>query len=138
VFHGGVWGTLHNKSVRPKVEITDARLDSGVLRFSLQRVEGADVYGSFVVGARLIGSKGQERAVWSPEVLAKMPMADIANRYVAKIKTGPHGLVLPLGAKAAMSLRHEALGNLENGAYTLELLDVSGAKWSAPVQVNVR
>ena len=24
VFHGGVWGTLHNKSVRPKLEITDA------------------------------------------------------------------------------------------------------------------
>ena len=23
IFHGGVWGTLHNKSVKPKLEITD-------------------------------------------------------------------------------------------------------------------
>lgn len=138
VFHGGVWGTLHNKSVRPKVEITDARVDSGALRFSLQRVEGADVYGSFMVGARLLDGKGQEWAVWSPEALSKTPKADIANRYVAKIKPGPHGLILPLGAKAAVTLHHEALGLLANGSYTLELLDVSGAKWSAPVQGNMR
>ncbi len=138
VFHGGVWGPLHNKSVRPKVEVTNARVDSGVLRFSLQRVEGADVYGSFLVGARLLDRDGREQAAWSAEALAKTAGSDIGNRYVAKIKPGPYGLILPLGAQATVSLHHDSLAHLANGSYTLELLDVSGAKWSAPVRGEIR
>ncbi|XHR31219.1 MAG: TQO small subunit DoxD [Chthoniobacteraceae bacterium] len=135
-FHGGVWGTLHNKSVRPKVEITDARLGPDGLNFTAQRVEGADVYGSFLVEARLLDGAGQEEVAWSAETLAKTPVTDIENRYVAKIKPGPHGLVLPLGAKATLLLRHEALRRLTTGPHTLELVDVSGAKWTAPVHGN--
>src|SRR5690625_7744220 len=46
VFHGGVWGTLHNKSVLPKLEITDEKLADNQLKIKLYSVEGADEYGS--------------------------------------------------------------------------------------------
>src|SRR5690554_1683871 len=50
IFHGGVWGTLHNKSVRPIVEISNVNLNDGKINFEVYRVEGADVYGSFLIG----------------------------------------------------------------------------------------
>lgn len=136
VFHGGVWGSLHNKSVRPKVEIVDAHLLPAGLRFTATRVEGADVYGSFLIGVRLLDAEGLERAAWTGEQLAKIPPAEINNCYVAKIKPGAHSLILPLGAKAQILLQNAALDQLPAGAYTIELVDISGATWSAPVRVE--
>lgn len=49
-FHNGVWGPLHNKSVKPKIEISDAQIENNSLSFSVYRVEGVDVYGSFLQG----------------------------------------------------------------------------------------
>lgn len=43
-FHGGVYGKLHNKSVKPKVEISNVILADDELTFEVFRVEGADVY----------------------------------------------------------------------------------------------
>lgn len=135
VFHGGVWGTLHNKSVRPKVEVYDARFTPEGLQFTASRVEGADVYGSFLIGVRVLDASGAEKARWTGEELAQTPAADISNDYIAKIKPGAHSLVLPLGAKATVLLRKPALSELPAGAYSLELIDVSGATWSAPVEI---
>ena len=53
VFHNGVWGKLHNKSVKPKIEINDANLGKEKLSFTVYRVEGVDVYGSFLIGVTL-------------------------------------------------------------------------------------
>ena len=53
-FHNGVWGPLHNKSVKPIVEITDAQLNNGTLSFEIYRVEGVDVYGSFLTDKQSI------------------------------------------------------------------------------------
>lgn len=44
VFHNGLWGNLHNKSVKPKLEITEGQLNDG-LSFDVFRTEGVDVYG---------------------------------------------------------------------------------------------
>src|SRR5690554_4406756 len=57
-FHGGVFGTLHNKSVKPKLELSDASIKNNTLQFEVYRVEGADVYGSFLIGIQLIDSNG--------------------------------------------------------------------------------
>src|SRR5215471_5597254 len=43
-FHGGVWGKLHNLSVRPHVTISGAVIKNQTLSFTVFRDEGADVY----------------------------------------------------------------------------------------------
>jgi thiosulfate dehydrogenase [quinone] large subunit len=52
---------------------------------------------------------------------------------VAKVKPGQHSLVIPLGAKAKVSLTDQALQNLAAGKYTLKLVDISGASWAQEV-----
>lgn len=132
VFHGGVWGTLHNKSVRPKLEITDAKLENNQLKFMLYRVEGADVYGSFLIGVQLLNKNGEIVFERNQEDLSQLTQENIDNIYVAKIKPGAHSLVIPLGAKALMSFPLDDL-NLEAGKYELKLIDISGLTWSVEV-----
>lgn len=132
VFHGGVWGTLHNKSVRPKLEITDAKLENNQLKFMLYRVEGADVYGSFLIGVQLLNENGEIVFERNQEDLSQLTQENIDNIYVAKIKPGAHSLVIPLGAKALMNFPLDDL-NLEAGKYELKLIDISGLTWSVEV-----
>lgn len=136
VFHGGVWGKLHNKSVRPLVEISEVRLEGGRLHMQLYRIEGADVYGSFAVGVQLLDEHDRIVAEWTAADLSQLPAEAIANKYVAKIKPGPRSLVLPLGAKAQLTLSHKELSTLGAGNYRVKLLDVSGLEWSAPLQIG--
>ena len=49
-FHGGVFGDLHNKSVKPKLELSNVVKKNQTISVELYRVEGADVYGSFLIG----------------------------------------------------------------------------------------
>jgi thiosulfate dehydrogenase [quinone] large subunit len=135
VFHGGVWGTLHNKSVRPKVEISAARISDGALTVQMERIEGPDVYGSFAIAVRILDGNGAVQAEWPASALAALEPKEIVNAYVAKIEPGKHGLILPLGARSAVTLRHPAIEKLAVGQYRVELIDVSGASWSAPLTV---
>ena len=135
VFHHGVWGKLKNMSVSPKVELSDAKIQSGELSVQLYRTEGADVYGSFAIEIRVVDVDGSLLANWDGETLAKLSPESIENRYVAKIKPGKHSLVLPLGAKGTIKLRDPRLAMASQPSLRVELVDVSGAQWSAPVQV---
>src|SRR5690606_25060845 len=122
VFHNGVWGKLHNKSVRPLVELTEARLSGDELKFTAFRVEGADVYGSFSIAVRLVDPlSGKTLANWTADDLAGLSADSISNHYVAKIKPGANSLVLPLGAKAEIRLNNNTLRSLPPQDYTLEL-----------------
>jgi thiosulfate dehydrogenase [quinone] large subunit len=129
-FHGGVWGTLHNKSVKPKIEISEAEINNSTLSFQMYRVEGADVYGSFLIGIKLLDSKGDTVFELDQNALATFPQENIDNRYVAKIKSGKHSMVIPLGAKATLSVDDASLSVLGDGNYELMLTDISGASWS--------
>lgn len=128
VFHGGVWGTLHNKSVKPKLEITDGKIADQTLSFSVFRTEGVDVYGSWVIGIELLDSSNQTILEYDQEDLAHLDEAFISNDYIAKVKPGKHSLIVPLGAKATLSLYNAKLSNLA-GAYTLKITDISGVYW---------
>src|SRR5690606_1976865 len=57
-FHGGVWGKLHNLSVRPHVTITDGQIHENQLAFTVFRDQGADVYGSFLIAVRVKDEQG--------------------------------------------------------------------------------
>jgi len=135
VFHNGVWGELHNKSIRPVVELSNTRLRDDALTVQLYRVEGADVYGSFAIGVRVLDESDAVAVEWFAADLAQLSPDAIANRYVAKIKPGVHSLVLPLGAKADVTLHHPALRGLHAGDYRVELLDISGLSWTTPLRV---
>ncbi len=131
-FHGGVFGTLHNKSVKPKVEISNIQRNGSELSFQLFRVEGADVYGSFLIGIEILNENNQILKSIGQEELAQIPKEKINNHYVAKIEPGKHSLILPLGAKADLSIDLEKIPLKEN--YTLKLIDISGIEWTAKIK----
>ncbi|AZJ31191.1 TQO small subunit DoxD [Tenacibaculum mesophilum] len=130
VFHGGIWGTLHNKSVKPKLEITEAKISNDILSFDLFRTEGVDVYGSWVISVELSNQQNNTVIQYSQKDLASLTNENILNYYVAKIKPGKHSLVVPLGAKAKMIFKNQVFSNLSNGTYTLKITDISGAFWT--------
>jgi uncharacterized membrane protein YphA (DoxX/SURF4 family) len=135
-FHGGVWGTLHNKSVKPKLEISDAIIRSGTLSFTISRVEGADVYGSFLIGVTLEDAMGSQILGRDGKALSSLPDRQISNVYVARVKPGKHSLVIPLGSKAGLQFPDDALRGLAPGNYCLVLTDISGAVWEAMIPVD--
>lgn len=128
-FHNGVWGPLHNKSVKPIVEISDAGWDDNRLTFTIYRVEGVDVYGSFLIGITLKDSSGNPVLDKKAEDLAQFPESRIQNEYIAKVKPGKHSMVIPLGAKAQLTLNDDILAQLPKGTYTLILTDITGTTW---------
>jgi len=130
-FHGGVFGTLHNKSVKPKVEISNIRKNGSQLYFQLFRVEGADVYGSFLIRIQILDENKQVVKTIGQEELAQFPKERITNHYVAKIKPGAHSLILPLGAKADIAIDLEEI-SLKKG-FSLKLTDISGIEWTAKI-----
>ncbi|MEP5256420.1 MAG: TQO small subunit DoxD [Winogradskyella arenosi] len=129
VFHGGLWGTLHNKSVKPKLEITEAQLQQDHLSFDLFRTEGVDVYGAWIIKMDLSDANGD--VIWSLDQpqLAHLNEGAIDNYYVAQIQPGKHSLIVPLGAKARLHFRNETLKTLAKGTYTLKITDISGLHW---------
>lgn len=130
-FHGGVFGTLHNKSVRPKVEISNIHHKGSQLTFQLFRVEGADVYGSFLIGIEVLDENNKVVKSIGQNELATFQAENIRNHYVAKIKPGKHSLILPLGAKADLTIDLEDVQVREN--YSLRLIDISGIEWTAEI-----
>lgn len=132
-FHGGVYGTLHNKSVRPKLEISDVTLEKEVLHFTVYRTEGADVYGSFLIRLELLDNKGSSVFRADQYVLAGLAPEKIRNHYVARIKPGQHSLVIPLGARADIDL--DIPGIRTETVSRLRLTDISGLEWTVPVKL---
>lgn len=131
-FHGGVFGSLHNKSVKPKVEISNIHYNDSQLTFQLFRVEGADVYGSFLIGISILDENGQVVKHIDQNELAGFATENIHNYYVAKIKPGAHSLILPLGAKADLTIE---LKNIQlTDEYSLKLTDISGIEWTAKIK----
>lgn len=135
-FHNGVWGPLHNKSVKPKIEISDATLQQDALTFKVYRVEGADVYGSFLIGITLKDANGKVLLQKDGDELAQFPVNDIKNDYIAKVAPGKHSLIIPLGSKATLTMRDSNLSNLTQGNYELILTDISGLTWKQNININ--
>ena len=109
-FHGGVYGKLHNLSVRPHVTISNAIIHNETLSFTVFRDEGADVYGSFLIGIKLIDEKGNIAFEQTQTQLSQLSSEQIKNDYVAKVKPGKHSLILPLGARATLRFQNDAFG----------------------------
>lgn len=131
VFHGGVYGKLHNKSVKPYVEISEVAKSDKDISFTLFRTEGADVYGSFLIKIIFKDEKGHEIYSLDQEQLATFKPEHIKNYYVSKIKSGKHSMILPLGAKANLqvAIPPAFLDKISN----ITLVDISGVEWSSKI-----
>lgn len=124
-FHGGVFGTLHNKSVKPKLELSNMVLNDNFISVEVYRTEGADVYGSFLIGIQLLDSNQNVIEEWNGSDLAQFPIENIHNHYVAKIKPGKHSLIIPLGSKADLKLVSKNISEVQ----TIKFIDISGLEW---------
>lgn len=128
VFHGGVWGDLHNLSVRPHITVDNVKLINNRLSFQVFRDEGADVYGSFLIGIQVVDNEGNIVFEQQQKELAQMEERQISNKYVLKVKPGEHSLIIPLGAKADLNFENEYFQQFK-GKYRLILTDISGITW---------
>lgn len=133
-FHGGVWGTLHNKSVKPKIEISNVSLTGSDLRFEVYRTQGADVYGSFLIGIHILDKEGNILKELNHKELSEFPKEKISNHYVAKVKPGKHSLVIPLGSKADLTLNLDDILVQKEKIHGIKLVDISGIEWTAEVK----
>lgn len=129
VFHGGLWGTLHNKSVKPKLEITDGNITNNQLSFDVFRTEGVDVYGAWMIDISIKDAQKNTVVKYSQDDLSAINTSQIDNYYIAKVKPGKHSLVVPLGAKAKISFKHNTFNNLPKGNYSIVITDISGVSW---------
>jgi len=135
VFHNGIWGPLHNKSVKPELKISNAKIQEDILTFKVYRIEGADVYGSFLIGITLKDENGKTILQKNGEELARFPLTRIKNDYVAKVAPGKHSLIIPLGSKATLTIRSVFM-DLPKSDYELILTDISGITWKEKITVN--
>lgn len=133
-FHGGVWGTLYNKSVKPKIEISNISLNNSDLKFEVYRTEGVDVYGSFLIGIHILNEKGDVLKALDQTELSKFSKENIKNHYVAKVKNGKHSLIIPLGAKADLTIKIDDILAQKDEIHTLKLIDISGIEWTARIK----
>ena len=136
VFHNGIWGPLHNKSVKPELKISNAKIQEDILTFKVYRIEGADVYGSFLIGITLKDENGKTILQKNGEELARFPLTRIKNDYVAKVAPGKHSLIIPLGSKATLTIRSDVFMDLPKSYYELILTDISGITWKEKITVN--
>jgi len=136
VFHNGIWGPLHNKSVKPELKISNAKIQEDILTFKVYRIEGADVYGSFLIGITLEDENGKTILQKNGEELARFPLTRIKNDYVAKVAPGKHSLIIPLGSKATLTIRSDVFMDLPKSDYELILTDISGITWKEKITVN--
>lgn len=136
VFHNGIWGPLHNKSVKPELKISNAKIQEDILTFKVYRIEGADVYGSFLIGITLKDENGKTIPQKNGEELARFPLTRIKNDYVAKVAPGKHSLIIPLGSKATLTIRSDVFMDLPKSDYELILTDISGITWKEKITVN--
>ena len=135
VFHNGIWGPLHNKSVKPELKISNAKIQEDILTFKVW-IEGADVYGSFLIGITLKDENGKTILQKNGEELARFPLTRIKNDYVAKVAPGKHSLIIPLGSKATLTIRSDVFMDLPKSDYELILTDISGITWKEKITVN--
>jgi len=138
-FHNGLWGKLYNDSKTPQVAITGQTVASdGALQLTLYRSGGPDTYGAFIVAIKVM-AQGKPVEVFTPKQIAALPKSAVKNAVVlSQAKVNHFALVLPLAAKAAVSLPPAAPGlSLPQGEKVqVVVYDVSGTKWAAATTVQ--
>ncbi|MCH5720366.1 TQO small subunit DoxA domain-containing protein [Niabella hibiscisoli] len=120
--------------MKPRIELSDIRYQADELHFQLFRTEGADVYGSFLIEIAVLNESGDRVLSLGQRELSQLLPGNIRNHYVAQVKPGKHSLVIPLGAKADLSIPLKGLNT--NQTYRIQLTDISGLTWDAGFKIH--
>ncbi len=128
VHHGGIWGSLHNYSKKPDIQLNQLQLSNGA-QFSLTayRDKGPEAYGSFITKVQLKNREGDVIHTIGRQELAEMPEANIDNQFVNKIRPDEHSLEIPLGAKGKLTFSLPADQELKaNQEYRVTMTEIGG------------
>jgi len=132
-FHGGpVSAAAH------RVALSAPRLGAdGLVAFHAYLNGGTAAVPSHVVAARLADATGAVVERWDMRALAALPAQNIANAFdYQRFRTGPYGLVAPVGAVADITLPPARPGiALAPGAYRLVLETVNGHRFAVVASV---
>ena len=85
-----------------------------------------------MIGIEVLNENNEVVKSINQNELAQFPKDKIHNHYVAKIKSGKHSLIIPLGAKADITIDLKDASIKEN--YSLKLIDISGVEWTAKIK----
>ena len=132
-FFNGLWGKLHNHSVRPEIELSQVKIDptTGATSFRIYRSGGPDTYGAFIVSARLKDANGTVLSEAGPQQLADINPNSITNEYLVKVHPRANALLVPLGGAATVEME---LPPHTGTPAVLELEDVSGITFQGEIQ----
>jgi thiosulfate dehydrogenase [quinone] large subunit len=138
-YRGSVATPFHSGPVSPTVHhvtVSDVTLaPRGFVRFHATLDAGTPEAPVHVVSAALLNADHQPIVQWDAKALSQLPKSAFANDYdYNKFGPGPFGIRAPMGAAATISLPiPEAQASAITAAVTLQLIDVDGRKFSAPV-----
>lgn len=141
VHHGGLWGSLHNYSKKPDIQLSDLTVhDDRHFSVTAFRDKGPEAYGTFVIQARLQTAEDSVVHRFDADDLSKMSPDAIENVYVNKIAPDEHSLELPLGAKGTVHFRLPPGTQLEPDArYTVSMTEAGGRTYtttSSPTEAS--
>lgn len=128
VHHGGVWGSLHNYSKKPDIQLSQLDIESdGSLQFEAFRDKGPEAYGTFIIEIRLTDADGNVIHTFDRQTLKHMEASSIQNEYVNKIRTDEHSLQIPLGARGTLHFELPAQKQLDpSKKYRLVMTEIGG------------
>ena len=136
-FNGGVYGKLHNPSKHPHIIVSNPVLKTnGNLTLTLYRNSGPDTYGAFIVKVAVKDAKGETVEDFNAKYLSKIDKQSIKNFYLEKVHSGKYCLVIPLSARATVSLKSDSILALHPGKYTVYVMAASGKTWHAGCSIN--
>lgn len=128
-YHSGpVSPTKHHLSLSQAILAPDGRVS-----FHVYLDAGTPEAPAHVVRARLLDAHRAVVASWDAASLSRMPRSAFANDYAYnQFGPGPFGLRAKMGAAATITLPPPTGGTERSAAY-LELTDVDGASFTAPL-----
>lgn len=133
VHHGGVWGSLHNYSKVPDIQVTDVSADDqDTFSFTAFRDKGPEAWGTHVIAVTLETSDGREVHTFDADDLTAMSPAAIENTYVNETVPGKYSLVMPLGSKARLTFDVPAGKRLDPAEdYRVIMTEIGGRRFSS-------
>lgn len=134
-FHGGpVSAAAHH------VGLSQARLSpDGTVRVRAYLDGGTPAVPAHIVLATLTDAKGAVVERWDMHALASLSPGAIVNVFAyQRFRTGPYGLIAPVGAMADITLPPALAtpGALAAGSYRLVLGNVSGRRFAVTVSAG--
>ncbi|MFW5658665.1 MAG: TQO small subunit DoxD [Bacteroidota bacterium] len=132
IFHGGVWGKLHNDSAKPHLYATAPKLSGNTLTFVLGRDKGPDSYGGFLYRIALLDADGQVLHSAEPRKGEPGGLQITRQHYLNTVQFGPNSVHVPLGGAA--DVRWELPPDVPlSRVHALSLENIGGMRWQYPL-----